>query len=211
MRRHFGQLLCYLVPGLWLSGQFLLPSPSLFFPCFVPLARNLETLSTEANFYFCFVLCLQQRLKMDIGALASLKETFEDPTNGFPAKLAHPRNGRKHSFGRIHFAGKAVVFLAAAFGGVVKCRLFSQVLFVLNRSLFFQKSENLLLVKISKHFTLEKIWKLACLSHVLSTTSYGLLRPPSSKDSVQPGEVEETPKSKRKRCFFLNNFRFSKN
>ena len=115
MRRHFGQLLCYLVPGLWLSGQFLLPSPSLFFPCFVPLARNLETLSTEANFYFCFVLRLQQRLKMDIGALASLKATFEDATNGFPAKLAHPRNGRKHSFGRIHFAGKAVVFLSAVF------------------------------------------------------------------------------------------------
>ena len=130
--------------------------------------------------------------------------------------MASPRNDHiRGTAANIHSAGfisrgKQWSSSQQFFGGVVKCQLFSQALFVLSRSLFFQKSENLLLVKISKHFTLEKIWKLACLSHVLSTTSYGLLRPPSSKDSVQPGEVEETPKSKRKRCFFLNNFRFSK-
>ena len=204
MRRHFGQLLCYLVPGLWLSGQFLLPSPSLFFPCFVPLARNLETLATEAKFYFLF--CCVSSAKVKNGHRCFGKpEGFQDATNVFPTKWSHPRNGRKHSFGRIHFAGTEQWSSSQQFfGGVVICQLFSQALFVLSRSLFFQKSENLLLVKISKHFAFEKIWKLAIvyLSHVLSTTSYGLLRPPSSKDSVQPGEVKETPKSKRKRCFF---------
>ena len=114
MRRHFGQLLCYLVPGLWLSGQFLLPSPSLFFPCFVPLARNLETLATEANFYFCFVLCPHQRLKMDIGALASLKATFQDATMASP-RNDHVRGTAANIHSRIQFAGKPLAFLAAVF------------------------------------------------------------------------------------------------
>ena len=74
-----------------------------------------KRLPRRLNSIFYFVVCLQQRLKMDIGVLASLKAVFEDATNGFPAKWSHPRNGRKHSFGRIHFAGKAVVFLAAVF------------------------------------------------------------------------------------------------
>lgn len=199
MRRHFGQLLCYLVPGLWLNGQFLLPSLSPSFPCFVPLARNLETLATEAKFYF--LLCLQQRLKMDIGVLASLRAFKTTP-------MSSPRNdhirGTAANIQSVGFISRGKQWSSSQqfFGGVVICQLFSQALFVLSRSLFFQKSENLLLVKISKHFAFEKIWKLVCLSHVLSTTSYGLLRPPSSKDSVQPGEVKETPKSKRKRCFF---------
>ena len=202
MRRHFGQLLCYLVPGLWLNGQFLLPSPSPFFPCFVPLARNLETLARRLNSIFCFVVCLQQRLKMDIGVLASLR-AFKTPPMSSP-RNDHIRGtaANIHSVGFIS-RGKQWSSSQQFFGGVVKCQLFSQALFVLSRSLFFQKSENLLLVKISKHFAFEKIWKLVCLSNVLSTTSYGLLRPPSSKDSVQPGEVKETPKSKRKRCFFF--------
>ena len=181
--------------------SFFLPSPSPFFPCFVPLARNLETLATEKNSIFCFVVCLQQRLKMDIGVLASLR-AFKTPP------MSSPRNdhirGTAANIQSVGFISRGKQWSSSQqfFGGVVICQLFSQALFVLSRSLFFQKSENLLLVKISKHFAFEKIWKLVCLSHVLSTTSYGLLRPPSSKDSVQPGEVKETPKSKRKRCFF---------
>lgn len=73
---------------------------------------------------------------------------------------------------------------------------------MLSRSLFFQKSENLLLVKISNDFAFEKNLEISVPLSCTLDTSYGLLRPPSSKDSVQPGEVKETPKSKRKRCFF---------
>lgn len=50
---------------------------------------------------------------MDIGVLASLR-AFKTPPMSSP-RNDHMRNGRKHSFGRIHFAGKAVVFLAAVF------------------------------------------------------------------------------------------------
>ena len=160
-----------------------------------------KRLPRRLNSIFCFVVCLQQRLKMDIGVLASLR-AFKTPP------MSSPRNdhirGTAANIQSVGFISRGKQWSSSQqfFGGVVICQLFSQALFVLSRSLFFQKSENLLLVKISKHFAFEKIWKLVCLSHVLSTTSYGLLRPPSSKDSVQPGEVKETPKSKRKRCFF---------
>ena len=160
-----------------------------------------KRLPRRLNSIFCFVVCLQQRLKMDIGVLASLR-AFKTPPMSSP-RNDHIRGtaANIHSVGFIS-RGKQWSSSQQFFGGVVKCQLFSQALFVLSRSLFLQKSENLLLVKISKHFAFEKIWKLVCLSHVLSTTSYGLLRPPSSKDSVQHGEVKETPKSKRKRRFF---------
>ena len=63
----------------------LLPSLSPSFPCFVPLARNLETLATEAKFYFLF--CCVSSAKVKNGHRCFGKpEGFQDATNVFPTK-----------------------------------------------------------------------------------------------------------------------------
>ena len=114
-----------------------------------------KRLPLRLNSIFCFVVCLQQRLKMDIGVLASLR-AFKTPPMSSP-RNDHIRGtaANIHSVGFIS-RGKQWSSSQQFFGGVVICQLFSQALFVLSRSLFFQKSENLLLVKISKHFAFEK-------------------------------------------------------